>query len=57
MSWTKKFTLQELRDAMFYHFKKSLRGMEWFQEIIKELFNQLWEEKVYPSDWIEMSCS
>ena len=60
----KKFTLQELRDAIFYHlhFHKASGpdgihngilkwGMEWFQEIILELFNQIWEQKLYPSDW------
>ena len=28
--------------------------MEWFQEIILELFNQIWEQKLYPSDWNEV---
>jgi len=63
----KEFTLQELRDAIFYHLKFHKAsgpdgihngllkwGMEWLQNSILVLFNQLWTKEIYPPTWNEL---
>ena len=61
------FTLQEVREAIFYHlrFNKASGpdgicneilkwGLEWLQQIILILFNQLWRKDLYPQMWNEI---
>ena len=63
----KDFTLQELREAIFYHLKfhkasgpdgvpnEFLKwGLEFLQHVLLNLFNQLWKKRVYPASWNEL---
>jgi len=63
----KEFSIQEIREAIFYHLKchkasgpdgvlnEVLKwSLEWTQNVILLLFNQLWRSEIYPANWNEV---